>query len=174
VRISTTIATGVLRPSCLTEQSRNFAEPSITDYARVGRKQLEFWRRRTGPASRRPAKAASALVNMRAKSLRHAAHRRWPDRIDCGARESQRSNGSRSNSNRVPLDLAAIRLRGDRDSCGRFVFRIYRQQLNPSVARIVVRSRCRSITYGEAQSSRSVSIRPTCGGLLPSDRIVQK
>jgi NAD(P)-dependent dehydrogenase (short-subunit alcohol dehydrogenase family) len=57
--ISTTIVNpGFFRTELLTEQSTNFAEPSIADYDERRTKQLEFWKAQNGQQTGDPAKLA--------------------------------------------------------------------------------------------------------------------
>src|SRR4249920_2113685 len=61
--INTTIVNpGFFRTELLTEQSTNYAEPSIKDYDERRRKQLEFWKAQNGRQSGDPAKLARALI----------------------------------------------------------------------------------------------------------------
>jgi NAD(P)-dependent dehydrogenase (short-subunit alcohol dehydrogenase family) len=61
--ITTTIVNpGFFRTELLTEQSTNYAEPSIADYDERRGKQLEFWKAQNGQQSGDPAKLARALV----------------------------------------------------------------------------------------------------------------
>jgi NAD(P)-dependent dehydrogenase (short-subunit alcohol dehydrogenase family) len=61
--ITTTIVNpGFFRTELLTEQSTNYAEPSIEDYAEGRAKQLEFWKAQNGQQSGDPAKLARALI----------------------------------------------------------------------------------------------------------------
>ena len=63
--ISTTIVNpGFFRTELLTEQSTNFAAPSITDYDERRTKQLEFWRAQNGQQTGDPAKLARALITI--------------------------------------------------------------------------------------------------------------
>jgi NAD(P)-dependent dehydrogenase (short-subunit alcohol dehydrogenase family) len=63
--ITTTIVNpGFFRTELLTEQSTNYAEPSIEDYAERRAKQLEFWKAQNGQQSGDPAKLARALVRI--------------------------------------------------------------------------------------------------------------
>jgi NAD(P)-dependent dehydrogenase (short-subunit alcohol dehydrogenase family) len=63
--ITTTIVNpGFFRTELLTEQSTNFAEPSITDYDERRPKQLEFWKAQNGRQAGDPAKLARALVTI--------------------------------------------------------------------------------------------------------------
>ena len=61
--ITTTIVNpGFFRTELLTEQSTNYAEPSIEDYDERRAKQIEFWRAQNGEQSGSPAKLARALI----------------------------------------------------------------------------------------------------------------
>jgi NAD(P)-dependent dehydrogenase (short-subunit alcohol dehydrogenase family) len=61
--ITTTIVNpGFFRTELLTEQSTNYADPSIADYDERRAKQLEFWKALNGRQSGDPAKLAHALV----------------------------------------------------------------------------------------------------------------
>ena len=61
--IATTIVNpGFYRTELLTEQSTNYAEPSIQDYDERRAKQLEFWKAQNGRQSGDPAKLARALM----------------------------------------------------------------------------------------------------------------
>jgi NAD(P)-dependent dehydrogenase (short-subunit alcohol dehydrogenase family) len=61
--ITTTIVNpGFFRTELLTEQSTNFAKPSIKDYDERRAKQLEFWKTQNGKQSGDPAKLARALI----------------------------------------------------------------------------------------------------------------
>jgi NAD(P)-dependent dehydrogenase (short-subunit alcohol dehydrogenase family) len=61
--INTTIVNpGFFRTELLTEQSTNYAEPSIRDYDDRRAKQLEFWKAQNGKQSGDPAKLARALI----------------------------------------------------------------------------------------------------------------
>ena len=61
--ITTTIVNpGFFRTELLTEQSTNYAEPSIGDYDERRAKQREFWKAQNGQQSGDPAKLAQALI----------------------------------------------------------------------------------------------------------------
>src|SRR5438270_1276340 len=61
--IATTVVNpGFFRTELLTEQSTNYAAPSIADYDERRQKQLEFWKAQNGRQSGDPAKLARALV----------------------------------------------------------------------------------------------------------------
>ena len=63
--ITTTIVNpGFFRTELLTEQSTNYAEPSIADYDERRAKQLEFWKSQNGQQSGDPAKLARALITI--------------------------------------------------------------------------------------------------------------
>src|SRR3954464_9390413 len=62
-RIATTIVNpGFFRTELLTEQSTNYAEPSIEDYDERRAQQLEFWKAQNGLQTGDPAKLARALI----------------------------------------------------------------------------------------------------------------
>ena len=61
--IATTVVNpGFFRTELLTEQSTNFAAPSIADYDERRVKQLEFWKNQNGQQAGDPAKLAQALL----------------------------------------------------------------------------------------------------------------
>jgi NAD(P)-dependent dehydrogenase (short-subunit alcohol dehydrogenase family) len=60
--ITTIVNPGFFRTELLTEQSTNYAEPSIEDYDERRAKQLEFWKAQNGQQSGDPAKLARALI----------------------------------------------------------------------------------------------------------------
>jgi len=63
--ITTTIVNPrFFRTELLTEQSTNYAEPSIEDYDERRTKQLEFWKAQNGKQSGDPAKLARALITI--------------------------------------------------------------------------------------------------------------
>ncbi len=63
--INTTIVNpGFFRTNLLTEQSTNYAEPSIADYNERRAQQLEFWKSQNGQQSGDPAKLARALITI--------------------------------------------------------------------------------------------------------------
>jgi len=63
--IATTIVNpGFFRTELLTEQSTNYAEPSIKDYDERRAKQLEFWKAQNGRQSGDPVKLARALITI--------------------------------------------------------------------------------------------------------------
>ena len=63
--INTTIVNpGFFRTELLTEQSTNFAAPSIADYDERRVKRLEFWRAQNGQQTGDPAKLARALITI--------------------------------------------------------------------------------------------------------------
>ena len=66
--ITTTIVNpGFFRTELLTEQSTNFAAPSIPDYDERRAKQLAFWKSQNGQQSGDPAKLARALITIAAQ-----------------------------------------------------------------------------------------------------------
>src|SRR6202140_4680634 len=63
--ITTTIVNpGFFRTELLTEQSTNFAKPSVKDYDERRAKQLEFWKAQNGQQSGDPAKLSPALITI--------------------------------------------------------------------------------------------------------------
>jgi NAD(P)-dependent dehydrogenase (short-subunit alcohol dehydrogenase family) len=68
--IHTTIVNpGFFRTELLTEQSTNYAAPSIKDYDERRTKQLEFWKSMNGKQSGDPAKLAKALITIANQQL---------------------------------------------------------------------------------------------------------
>jgi NAD(P)-dependent dehydrogenase (short-subunit alcohol dehydrogenase family) len=66
--IRTTIVNpGFFRTELLTEQSTQYAGPSLADYAERRAKQLEFWRSQNGKQGGDPAKLARALMTIAAQ-----------------------------------------------------------------------------------------------------------
>jgi NAD(P)-dependent dehydrogenase (short-subunit alcohol dehydrogenase family) len=63
--IATTIVNpGFFRTELLTEQSTNYAEASVEDYAERRAKQIEFWKSQNGLQSGDPAKLARAVITV--------------------------------------------------------------------------------------------------------------
>jgi NAD(P)-dependent dehydrogenase (short-subunit alcohol dehydrogenase family) len=62
--VTTTVNPGFFRTELLTEQSTNYAKPSISDYDEGRAKQLEFWKSQNGQQSGDPAKLAQALLKL--------------------------------------------------------------------------------------------------------------
>jgi NAD(P)-dependent dehydrogenase (short-subunit alcohol dehydrogenase family) len=63
--INTTIVNpGFFRTELLTEQSTNYAEPTIKDYDERRAQQMEFWKSQNGRQSGDPAKLARALMTI--------------------------------------------------------------------------------------------------------------
>jgi len=63
--INTTIVNpGFFRTELLTEQSTNYADPTIADYDERRAQQLQFWKTQNGKQSGDPAKLARALVTI--------------------------------------------------------------------------------------------------------------
>ncbi len=63
--ITTTIVNpGFFRTELLTEQSTNYAEASVEDYAERRAKQIEFWKSQNGLQSGDPAKLARAVITV--------------------------------------------------------------------------------------------------------------
>jgi NAD(P)-dependent dehydrogenase (short-subunit alcohol dehydrogenase family) len=61
---TTTVNPGFFHTELLTEQSTNYAQPTIADYDERRAKQLEFWKAQNGDQSGDPAKLARALVKI--------------------------------------------------------------------------------------------------------------
>jgi NAD(P)-dependent dehydrogenase (short-subunit alcohol dehydrogenase family) len=59
-----TVNPGFFRTELLTEESTNFAEPTIEDYNERRAKQMEFWKGHNGQQSGDPAKLAQALITI--------------------------------------------------------------------------------------------------------------
>ena len=77
--IATTIVNpGFFRTELLTEQSTNFAEPSIADYDERRGPLVEYWKAQNGQQSGDPAKLARALITI-------ASEERPPRRFIAGA-----------------------------------------------------------------------------------------
>jgi NAD(P)-dependent dehydrogenase (short-subunit alcohol dehydrogenase family) len=55
---------GFFRTELLTEESTNYAEPSVEDYGQRRAQQLEFWKSSNGKRSGDPAKLARALITL--------------------------------------------------------------------------------------------------------------
>src|SRR6476620_8883216 len=67
--ISTTVVNpGFFRTELLTEQSTNFAEPSIADYDERRGPLVEYWKSQNGQQSGDPAKLARALITIAAQN----------------------------------------------------------------------------------------------------------
>jgi len=63
--ITTTVVNpGFFRTELLTEQSTNYAEPSIADYDERRRPLLEYWKSQNGKQSGDPAKLARSLITL--------------------------------------------------------------------------------------------------------------
>jgi NAD(P)-dependent dehydrogenase (short-subunit alcohol dehydrogenase family) len=77
--ITTTIVNpGFFRTELLTEQSTNYAEPSIADYDERRGPLVEYWKAQNGQQSGDPVKLARALISI-------ASHERPPRRFIAGA-----------------------------------------------------------------------------------------
>ena len=59
-----TVNPGFFRTELLTEESTNYAEPSIADYDERREQQLAFWKSQNGKQSGDPAKLAQALITL--------------------------------------------------------------------------------------------------------------
>jgi NAD(P)-dependent dehydrogenase (short-subunit alcohol dehydrogenase family) len=88
--ITTTIVNpGFFRTELLTEQSTNYAKPSVADYDERSAQQLEFWKPRMdgNPATR--AKLARALITIASQEATAAPlHRRLPTPLPPRSRRS--------------------------------------------------------------------------------------
>jgi NAD(P)-dependent dehydrogenase (short-subunit alcohol dehydrogenase family) len=62
--VTTIVNPGFFRTELLTEQSTNYAEPSIHDYDERRVAQLEYWKGQNGKQSGDPAKLARALLTI--------------------------------------------------------------------------------------------------------------
>lgn len=69
---------GFFRTELLTEESTNYAEPSVENYHERGTQQLEFWKSYNGQQSGDPAKLAQALITL-------ASQKELPRRFIAGA-----------------------------------------------------------------------------------------
>jgi len=62
-----TVNPGFFRTELLTEESTNFADPTIEDYNERRAKQMDFWKGHNGQQSGDPAKLAQALIKISAE-----------------------------------------------------------------------------------------------------------
>jgi NAD(P)-dependent dehydrogenase (short-subunit alcohol dehydrogenase family) len=62
--VTTIVNPGFFRTELLTEQSTNYAEPSITDYDQRRGPLVEYWKAQNGQQSGDPAKLARALITI--------------------------------------------------------------------------------------------------------------
>ena len=76
-----TVNPGFFRTELLTEESTNYAEPSIADYDERREQQLVFWNAQNGKQSGDPAKLAQALIAL-------AGQEEMPRRFIAGADSS--------------------------------------------------------------------------------------
>jgi NAD(P)-dependent dehydrogenase (short-subunit alcohol dehydrogenase family) len=92
--ITTTIVNpGFFRTELLTEQSTNYAKPSIEDYDGGRAKQLEFWKTQNGQQSGDPAKLANTHCDRQPGAAAAPLYRRR--RCHChGGAEDRRSEGA--------------------------------------------------------------------------------
>ena len=65
---TTIVNPGFFRTELLTEQSTNFAEPSIADYDERRGPLVEYWKSQNGQPSADPAKLARALITIAAQN----------------------------------------------------------------------------------------------------------
>jgi NAD(P)-dependent dehydrogenase (short-subunit alcohol dehydrogenase family) len=59
-----TVNPGFFRTELLTEESTNFAQPTIADYNERRTQQLQFWKSQNGKQAGDPAKLAQALIKI--------------------------------------------------------------------------------------------------------------
>jgi len=69
---------GFFRTELLTEESTNFAEPSVEDYNERRAQQLEFWKSQNGKQSGDPTKLAQALITLTSQKELPAASLQAP------------------------------------------------------------------------------------------------
>ena len=100
---------GFFRTELLTEQSTNYAEPSIADYDERRAPLVEYWKSQNGKQSGDPAKLAQALLTI---ASQEPPPRRFIAGADAIGTRSRRSPTCRrtSTSNRRALDVARLRL----------------------------------------------------------------
>ena len=110
--ITTTIVNpGFFRTELLTEQSTNYAEPSIEDYDERRAKQLEFWKAQNGQQSGDPAKLARALITI---ASQEPPPRRFIAGADAIATAEQKVADSEGADRRAPGPLDVPRFRRGR------------------------------------------------------------
>ena len=112
--ITTTIVNpGFFRTELLTEQSTNYAEPSIEDYDERRAKQLEFWKAQNGQQSGDPAKLARALITI---ASQEPPPRRFIAGADAIATAEQKVADLKAqiDAEPGPLDVPRFRLRTHR------------------------------------------------------------
>ena len=97
--ITTTVVNpGFFRTELLTEQSTNYAEPSIADYDERRGPRLEYWKSQNGKQSGDPAKLARALITI---ASQEPPPRRFIAGADAIATAERRSLISRGRSRRT-------------------------------------------------------------------------
>ena len=131
--ITTTIVNpGFFRTELLTEQSTNYAEPSIEDYDERRAKQLEFWKAQNGQQSGDPAKLARALIRI---ASQEPPPRRFIAGADAIATAEQKVADLKAqiDAERDSLDVPRFRLRS----------RCNASRASPEV--ILLRRSCRDI-----------------------------
>ena len=95
--IHTTIVNpGFFRTEPLTEQSTNYAEPSIDDYGERNAAQREFWESQNGQQSGDPAKLAQALLTIAIEAQPPRRFIAGADAIAQGRAAGRTVSGSRS------------------------------------------------------------------------------
>jgi NAD(P)-dependent dehydrogenase (short-subunit alcohol dehydrogenase family) len=113
--IHTTIVNpGFFRTELLTEQSTNYAEPSIADYDERRGPLIEYWKSQNGRQSGDPAKLARALITIASEQPPPRRFIAGAD-CDCHCRAEDRRAQSADRGEPRPLDIARIRLSVRRD-----------------------------------------------------------
>ena len=109
--ITTTVVNpGFFRTELLTEQSTNYAEPSIEDYDERRAQQLEFWKAQNGKQTGDPAKLARALMTIADQERPPLRFIAGADAIATAEQKIADSSGADRRAPR-PVDLAGIRRR---------------------------------------------------------------
>jgi len=120
--IHTTIVNpGFFRTELLTEQSTNYAEPSIADYDERRGPLVEYWKSQNGRQSGDPAKLARALITIASQDPPPRRFIAGADAIVTAEQEDRRSQSADRGEPR-PLDITRLRLSVGRDAA-RTVYR---------------------------------------------------
>jgi len=107
---TTRVNPGFFRTDLLTEQSTNYAEPSVKDYDERRAPLLEFWKAQNGRQSGDPEKLAQALITIASQEPTAAPlYRRR--RCHCHRGAENRRTESAARSEPVSLDLARFSTR---------------------------------------------------------------
>jgi NAD(P)-dependent dehydrogenase (short-subunit alcohol dehydrogenase family) len=132
--INTTIVNpGFFRTELLTEQSTNYAEPSIADYDERRGPLVDYWKSQNGRQSGDPVKLARAHYRCRPEPAAPPLHRRC--RCHCRRRAEDRRFEAADRSEPGAVDVARVPLGIGCDACGRTSVRIVR-----SVFQVCVRT----------------------------------